>query len=289
MTKEFRLNVQGMARRDSGIMSCILPDPGYIVCSSDAGSGEPTVTSHFSQDKNYYDATFGMVGKEPYYQGKLLKIDDIYLTTMSTSPIGEKKMLDAFNSTYSGTPFAHQWLIDPEKIKKELDRDRKAHKILALGLSYGMGPKKMVKQMYDNGYNITLKQARDFFRSYWTTFSGVRKFADALGQQVEQQGYIVNQFGYRLTPEPHKAFNYFIQSSVSGLFHCYCAKIFSIAPWAKFVTVIHDELIAEVPLDRQDDFRNVIKQATDSLNEDLKWDVKLRFGCVMGDTWYSAK
>lgn len=289
MSKDLRLNVQGLARRDKSLLSAILPEPGYIVCSSDASAGEPTVTTHYSQDKNYYDATFGMVGKRPYYDGPLLKIDDIYLTTMSTSPIGQQKMMQAFHSTYKGVPFPEQWLLDPEVIKKELDKDRKAHKILALGLSYGMGPKKAVKQMYDNGYNISMKQARDFFRSYWTTFAGVRKFADALGEQVEQNGYIVNQFGYRLTPEPHKAFNYFIQSSISGLFHCYCAKIFAAAPWAKFVTVIHDELVAEVPIEKKEEFRQVIKAATDSLNADLNWEVKLRFGCVFGENWYEAK
>lgn len=289
MSREFRLNAQGLSRKEAGLMGAILPDPGYIVCSSDASAGEPTCTSHYSQDKNYYDATFGMVGKEPYYQGRLLKIDDIYLTTMSTSPFGEKIMLEAFNSTYGGVPFPQQWLIDPEKIKKQLEPSRKLHKIMALGLGYGMGVKKLVKQAYENGHNISAKQAKDFWRAYWTTFSGVRKFADSLGQQVEQHGYIVNQFGYRLTPEPHKAFNYYIQSSVSGLFHCYCAKIFAAAPWAKFVTVIHDELVAEVPIDRQEEFSRVIDAATASLNEDLNWSVKLRFGKVYGRNWYEAK
>lgn len=289
MSKEWRLNAQGMARRDAGLMTCILPEPGYIFCSSDAGSGEPTATAWYSKDKNYYDATFGMVGKEPYYEGRLLKIDDIYLTVMSVSPVGQERMRTAFAKTYNGFTFSQQWLIDPEVIKKELNEDRKIHKILCLGLGYGMGAKKAVKQMYENGFNLTLKQARDFHRAYWSTFSGVKKLADTLSQQVEQDGYIVNPFGYRLSPEPNKAFNYYIQSSISGIFHAYCAKIFAAAPWAKFVTIIHDELIAEVPIDRQDDFRQVIKDATDSLNADLGWEIRMRFGAVFGDTFYSAK
>jgi DNA polymerase I-like protein with 3'-5' exonuclease and polymerase domains len=284
-----KLNVQATARRDPGLMSAIIPSPGHVFVSSDASAGEPTVTTHYSGDKNYYDACFGMVGKAPYYDGLILRISDIYLMTMSVSPIGAEDMRECFHSKFGGVSFAEQWLIDDEVIKKQLKTQRTFHKILALGLGYGMGPKKMCKSAYEKGYALEFNQAKAFFKSYWSLFSGVRALSDRLAEQVEQDGFIVNQFGYRLVPEPHKAFNYLIQSTVSGIMHVYCAKIFAAAPWARFVTVIHDELIAEIPENKVEEFRQVIAAATDSLNADLNWSVKLRFGYVVGRNLFEAK
>lgn len=289
MKKTTKLNVQGLARKDQGLMSGILPDPGNILVSIDLSAGEPTATTHFSRDQNYADATFNMVGKAPFYRDGLLKIDDIYLTTMSASPIGAAKMKEVFHTTFNTKTFAEQWIEDAEVIKKALKVERQLHKVLALGLGYGMGPKKLVKTAYEAGHNITMGQARAFHRSYWETFSGVRRFADRLAAKVKAEGQIINPFGYRLVPEPHKAFNYFIQSSISGVMDVFGAKLFTVAPYAEFVALIHDEFLVEVPTERLEEFRRHKELATDSLNADLKWSVKMRTGFVSGGSWFEAK
>ncbi len=286
---DHRLNIQALARTDKGLLGSLLPDPGNIFVSSDAAGAEPVVTTHYSGDKNYYDACFGMQGKAPYYDGLLLKISDIYLSVMSVSPIGAEDMREAFHSDYGGKSFAEQWLLDPEVIKKQLKRQRTFHKILCLGLGYGMQPPKMVKSAYEKGYALTLKEAREFYKAYWNLFKGVRALADRLEQQVEQDGYLINQFGYRMTMEGRLGYNYLVQSSVSGILHVFCAKVFALAPWAKFVTVIHDELIAEIPETRVEEFRKVIQAATDSLNDDLGWSVRMEFGFAVGASLYEAK
>lgn len=288
-----KLNAQGLARRDKGLMSCILSGKDKTTVSIDLSAGEPSVTSHFSQDRNYLYACFEGVGKVPKYRGGILQIDDIYLMTMSVSPIGADKMREAFNAKWPAGSFQDQWMVDPEVIKTALKRDRQIHKILALGLGYGMGAKKMVKQMYDQGYILELKNAKAFHRAYWALFSGVKKFSEMLSNRIERDGYLINPFGYRLTPEPHKAFNYFIQSSVSGIMHVFTAKLMAAAPDAEFITCVHDELLIDVPngedgkgLER---FRQAKDRATDSLNEDLNWSVKIRTGFAPGKNWYEAK
>ncbi len=284
-----RLNAQGMARRDELLMRGVIPEPGNICVSIDLSAGEPTVTSHFSKDKNYVHATFAGVGKAPYYKNNVLMIDDIYLMVMSVSPIGAEKMCQAFNADWSGKTFAEQWLADSEVIKRHFKKDRQIHKTLALGLGYSMGPKKMVKSMYEVGYQLDLKTAKAFYHAYWDLFSELRAFAESLTKIVELKGYIVNPFGYRLTPEPHKAFNYFIQSTVSGIMHVFTKELCELAEYATFDTIIHDELVMQVPIERLEEFRQHSKLATDRLNAQLQWSVNVRTGFAPGKDWYEAK
>lgn len=284
-----RLNVQGLARRDRGLMGCLSASPGKTLVSIDLAAGEPVCTAHFSKDQKYKYATFDGIGKAPFYQDSVLMISDIYLMTMSVSPIGRKEMLEAFNATYSGLSFAEMWLKDDEFLKGQLKKARTLHKMLCLALGYGMGPKKMVKQCYDNGYTLELSVAREFYKAYWVLFSGVRKLADALSNRIKRDGHLINPFGYRLTPPPHKALNYFIQSSVSGLIHVFNAKLFALAPYADLITIIHDEDLVEVPDERLEEFKCAKETATVSLNEDLGWSTTVRTGFVTGKNWYEAK
>ena len=110
-----KLNPQGLARKDKPLMSAIVPDPGQVFVSCDLSAGEPTCTAHYSQDANYYDATFRMVGKRPYYTPKdLLKIDNLYYTVMSVSPMGKEKTKEIFHTTYQGQSFSQRWQENSE-------------------------------------------------------------------------------------------------------------------------------------------------------------------------------
>lgn len=284
-----RLNVQGLARREKRLLGALLPETGHVVVSIDLSAGEPSVTASFSGDTNYRWATIDGVGKTPKYVNNILMIDDVYLQTMSVSPLGRNKMQEAFQRDWSGKTFQEQWLVDPEVIKSALKKDRQLHKILVLGIGYGMQPRKMTKQMYENGYELSLEDAKKFFDAYWSLYAGVRRFALSLERQVRHEGFIVNPFGYRLTPEPRNAFNYFVQSSVSGIMHVFTAKLFAAAPYARFLTCIHDELLVEIPKEKIEIFRRDKERATDSLNEDLKWNVAIRTGFAVGKDWYEAK
>jgi DNA polymerase I-like protein with 3'-5' exonuclease and polymerase domains len=285
-----RLNVQGLARRDAGLMSCIGAEPGRTLVSIDLSAGEPTVTAHYSRDPNYCYATFDGVGQRPFYRDGILMIDDIYVMCMSVSPIGAQIIRDMFEQQlFDGRSFADQWVTDSDVIKSAIKVQRNLHKMLALALGYGMGPKKMVKQCKDSGYDLDIKTAEKFYAAYWSLFAGVRRLADQLAYRIKRDGHIVNAFGYRLTPPPHKAFNYLIQSSVSGIMHVYNAKLFALAPYANFVTVIHDELLCDVPTDMLDQFRIDRQAACDSLNADLNWTTKVRVGFAYGTNWYEAK
>lgn len=270
-------------------MRCIKPDPGDITVSIDLASGEPTVAGHFSQDKNYLYATYHGVGKKPFYENGILMIDDIYLMVMSVSPLGRDLIEELYKRSWPAGSFADQWVVDADVIKKEIKNERNFHKMWCLALAYSMQPRKMVKSAYENGHLVDFKTAKEFFKIYWMIFSGIRILADKLALQMDRDGYIVNQFGYRYTCESSKAYNYWNQSSVSGIMHVFTAKLAVAAPYAKFVTLIHDENILDIPENMVDQFRKDVKTATDSLNDDLAWTVRIRTGYAIGTNWYEAK
>jgi DNA polymerase I-like protein with 3'-5' exonuclease and polymerase domains len=289
--KKAKLNIQGLARRDEGLMSSLVADPGYTLVSIDLSAGEPTVTTHYSQDSNYYDACFGMVGKEPFYdESGTLKIDDIYLTAASFSPLGRDIVKKATELSYNGMAFGEAWLHDSDLVKSQLKAVRNLHKILVLGIGYAMGPKKMVKSCYDKGYSITLTDAKRFVHAYWAWCPKVKMLSERLSQKFAKDGYLVNDFGYRIIPDKdYKALNYWIQSSVSGIMNVLVYKYFSIFPEAQFVTVIHDEAVIQVPTERLEAARIAMDQAVASLNEDLNWSVKIRCGWKPGQNLFDAK
>ena len=282
-----------MSRRDEGLMRCFVPEEGYTAVSCDLSAGEPTATSHFSQDKNYLNASFNMVGKDPYYDNQgVLQIDDIYLMVASQSPLAKKIMSDLFSATFDDNmSFPEQWLKNADVIKKNKDVNRPLHKGLTLGLGYSMGPKKLVDTAFNSGHVITLATAREFFNAYWKLFADVKKLGERLEAEYLKNGYLINPFGYKLTPDPsYKSLNYFIQSIVSGIMHVLCREFFhNRAPWCNFITVIHDEVVFDCPTDRLEEAKKLMRESQDALNEQLGWTVKVRVGWESGADWYEAK
>jgi len=285
-----------LARRDKGFMSCIVPDEGYQFYSIDLASGEPTVTTHFSQDRNYYQACFGMVGKTPFYdENGILQIDDIYLMGASQHPAFKDRLREAFNSTYDGLTFAEKWLESEQSKewlqKKELKDIRPPSKIAILGIGYGQQPKGMVFNARDNGFALSLKDARAFHYAYWNIlFPGLRTLERRLQAQFQRDGHLVTTFGYRLVPkEPRLCFNYFIQAHVSGVIKVLEEKLYAVAPYMEPLVVIHDELFGQVPRARTDDAKVALDHAVASLNQELGWSVNIRTGYVLGNDAYEAK
>jgi len=286
------LNAQGLARREKLLMGGLVADPGHTFVSIDLSSGEPTATCHYSGDKNYADAIFNMVGQDPYFDSDgVFKCDDIYLSAASFSPLGasEVRRVVLSHNAWDGKSLLG-WDSIKDSIKAQLKEVRDLHKILVLGIGYSMGPRKMVQSCKEKGFDVPYAQAKQFFDMYWAWCHSVKSFSDAMVSKYRDEGHLINDFGYRLLPDAdHKCFNYWIQSSVSGIMNILAPKFFSLSPESKFVTVIHDELIIQVPDDSLEQAKDSMRAATYSLNRDLGWDVKVRTGWVEGGTLYEAK
>lgn len=289
MAREARLNVQGLARADKGLMSCILPDASTVFVSIDMTAGEPSVTTHLTKDRMYRYANFDGIGKKPFYQNGVLMVDDIYLMYASVAPIFQAEVKKAFEETYPEGDFGKQWLKDPEVIKTRLKRVRKNAKWQALGFAYGLGPKKLKVQAYDNGFRMDDDQCLACYKAYWMLFKGIKEYQTILSNAMEERGWLENPFGFRYTCQPHTAFNYQIQSSVSSILNWFTSELMDRAPYAKFVTIIHDELLAQVPVDKTDEFFRAKEEVVRDINSQLNWDIDLRFGFAVGANMYEAK
>ena len=212
--------------------------------------------------------------------------------------MGSADMKALFSARYSNESFSSRWRWNKEYAgepfqdwaKKQIKQQYALHKIAALGMSYSMGPKKLQQAAYDAGHVISLQQARDLYSTYWDLFGGVRAFAKRLEKAVKEKGFLVNDFGYRLVPDAqYKAFNYFIQSSVSGIMHVLCKLFFDAAPFCDYVLVIHDEVVFSCPTERAEEARTAMTAAEAALNGMLNWRVKVRVGFKTGETLYDAK
>lgn len=281
-----RLNAQAMARRDPLLMECIVADPGYTFISADLVSGEPTVTAEFTQDPYYIAATLGMVGKQPFIDpAGVLMIDDIYLMGMSVSPMGKDKIKEM----YAKGEF-DDWTTNPDRVKSLLKAERALHKILMLGLERQMGVSKMVANAFKAGYTLPETEARAFGKAYWKLFSDIKKLSKKLEAEVKMKGSLITPFGYRLTPDkPYKALAWYIQSCVSGIINVLAIKYFTTFPDAELKTIIHDELVFQVPIDKVDEAKAHFYKVVDSLNNDLNWSIKVRCGWKEGRNFYEAK
>ena len=288
--KKNSINIQAMARQDEGMMSCLLSDDGYITVSIDLAAGEPTIISHYSNDKNYRYAAFEGVGKRPFFNAKgLLMIDDIYLMLASINPVSSDKIKEVLEADYEGVSGYDKWLEDSDFIKKLVKKERNINKICALGIGYGMGARKLVTSCYDKGFAISFEQAKVVHHAYWDTlFPDVAKLRDYLAVQVKKQGYLVNPFGFRTIPDPHKALNYFIQSSVNGIIDILLIKLLDKAPYIKFRTIIHDELIIDIPENLIREAQTAMNESVKELNKMLNWSVNIRTGWVEGRNYFEA-
>jgi hypothetical protein len=280
------LNIQGLARKEKGLMGALIPREGNSFVSIDLAAGEPTVVAHYSQDRLYKAAAFEMVGKQPYLDGDLLVIDDPYLMFASISPLGKASIKTALDNG-----LIEKWQSEAEFFKSKLKKVRALHKTIFLAKMYGQGARGTVNFAAEQGVSLDMTTSKTLDHQFWyELFPAVRVLGERLEMQFKRQKYLVNEFGYRMTPERDSlCLNYMIQSSVSGIIKLFDDFVQQEAPKATWVTVIHDEQIWEVPTERVEDFKLCVQKATARLNEFLGWSVEIRTGFAPGLSLYEAK
>lgn len=284
-----KVNLPALARKHRLFMSGFQARPGNVFVSQDVVSLEPTITAEFSKDPLYRYAVYEGIGKPVSMSRGILMLDDVYLMTASFLPHTKDGALKFYESgALDNWHLLTEDERDPikDKCKKTV---RNPAKTAALGLGYGMGWRKLQKTSGEAGFPISAEVAKATKDAYWKNFEGLAALRDYLSWEIKKKGAVVNPFGYRLTPEPHKAFNAYIQSSASGVLDIYGRFLLHDRPWINFVALIHDEILVEIPENCVDEFKFISAEAVKDLNGALGWECPIRFGTKIAKTFAEVK
>jgi DNA polymerase-1 len=178
--------------------------------------------------------------------------------------------------------------------------DRRLAKTINYGISYGMGPFKLSRDL-----GITMDEARNFIDNYFSKFPGMRQFMQEVIESACQNGEVRTMFGRRrpvpellgkkfrgLTSLNHAerfSINTVVQGSAADIMKLAMIEIHKTLPdnfsSARMILQIHDELLFEVPDNETDKFTAFVR---DKMENVVKLDVKLIVDTGMGKNWSEA-
>lgn len=129
------------------------------------------------------------------------------------------------------------------------DEERQTGKVLFLSLMYGGGIGTVMRQ-----FGVAAPQAKRMVDEFHSAWPGVRLLAAAIEQRIARRGYITTLYGRHLHPEsPHKAINALIQGCAADIMRHALIKVHNglreDCLHAHMVSVIHDEIIIDAPMD----------------------------------------
>lgn len=285
-------NLVAIPVKEKLITDCIEADHGCTFLAPDFRSLEPCIQAYLSQDPNLRYAIVDGVGKRPFWKDGRLFIDCIYLTTIGANPKFAKQLdLDL-----------DEWLKDDEAVKAKNYRLRQSFKIGYLSTTYG-GQVDTVRKalMRALKQSVSLQEAKDVIKSIWQAYPLLLVLKQRITKEIREKGYTINEFGFPLTygsigqtsinTGMHKVLNRLIQSTAAGVMRLFEFHLNQIKPpWMRYrIPNFHDACTVQVPKDRVEEGKAIMKQALDETNKTLDWGFPLLMSFSGGDTLYATK
>lgn len=123
---------------------------------------------------------------------------------------------------------------------------RKKGKTLNFGSIYGMGPSKIADSIECSQW-----EAEDVYEKFWSTYSDLSGYNQALMQTIKETGHVINPFGRVYWVQSNMAYrglNYMVQGSASEVMKRAMINThqFLKGKDARILLTIHDELCIEV-------------------------------------------
>ena len=210
---------------------------------------------------------------------------------------GDKKLVEIFKAGKdihtSTAAFMHQ--LPEDKITPEL---RRTAKEVNFGVLYGMGPHGLAQRT-----GMDYARAKQFIDNYFSVFSGLAKYLEAVKDSARRLGYVETKYGRRLQlPEINSgvaqiraaaerlATNMPIQGTATGdIVKMAMIQIdkglHKVEPKARMLLQVHDELVFEAP-------EGSIKKVSDFIQKCMQDVVKLNVPVVAevhsGKNWQEA-
>ncbi|MBI3739568.1 MAG: DNA polymerase I, partial [Chloroflexi bacterium] len=208
----------------------------------------------------------------------------------------DEGMLAAFRAGQDihATTAAAIYNIPLEQVTKEMRRHAKA---INFGLIYGMSAFGLTRST-----ELTLAEAEDFVKAYFTQFPGIKKYLDGIRKQAAQDGYVETLLGRRRyfpalqskqnvaikNREEREAINAPIQGTAADIMKIAMLRIPPALKKAKLgaqmLLQVHDELVLEVPKEEVEQTVKVVREVMGSAYPlDIPLETEARSGLNWGE------
>lgn len=177
---------------------------------------------------------------------------------------------------------------------------RRAAKTINFGILYGMGQRKLAKDI-----GVSQREAKEIIDSYFAQFPSIKNFIATCIANARQERYCETLFGRRLylpniesrnqglkSEAERVAVNMPIQGSAADLIKMAMIeidKLLADKPQIKMILQVHDELVFEVQVDYVEEARKLVQTAMENaLPEELRAVVELKTDVGIGRNWFEA-
>ncbi len=175
---------------------------------------------------------------------------------------------------------------------------RRNAKAVNFGIIYGISEYGLAKNL-----KIKPKEASEYIKKYFETYSNVKNFMDSNVEFARQNGYVSTALGRKRVIKEINSPNYNLRSfgeraAMNMPLQGTSADIIKIAmvnvynrlkkecPDAKLIMQVHDELILDAPISKQELAGKILKEEMENA---LKLSVPLTVEVCYGKNWYEAK
>ncbi|HEU4962305.1 MAG TPA: DNA polymerase I [Bacilli bacterium] len=210
---------------------------------------------------------------------------------------GDENMIDAFvhDQDIHTRTAADIFEVEPEAVDSNM---RRAAKAVNFGIVYGISDFGLSQNL-----NIPRKQAAQFIESYFTKFSGVKRWMEEIVKQARNDGYVTTLLGRkRYLPDitasnfnirsfaERTAMNTPIQGTAADIIKKAMVNIADALQRenlrTRMLLQVHDELIFEAPEEELDALHELVRREMEQV---VMLSVPLKADINIGDTWYEAK
>ncbi|MCP4421799.1 MAG: DNA polymerase I [Chloroflexi bacterium] len=178
---------------------------------------------------------------------------------------------------------------------------RRFAKAVNFGLIYGMGAFRLARDS-----DLTLGEAENYIKDYFTRFPGIQKYLDETKQKARENGYVETLLGRRryfpafkmpssgsnvqarLRAE-REAINHPIQGTAADIVKIAMLQLYEKLQGnykAKMLLQVHDELLLELPEAELDDVRELV---VETMSGAFSLDVPLKVDVSTGHNWLELK
>lgn len=212
---------------------------------------------------------------------------------------GDEKLIEAFQK---GLDIHRQTaaMITGKDLDKVTKEERRRAKTINFGLLYGMGQKKLSREL-----GISTDEAKEMIKKYFERFPSIQNYIEGQKREARQKRYCSTIFGRRLylkninnsnqglrAEAERVAVNMPIQGSAADLIKIAMIDIHEKIREEKRIRMIlqvHDELVFEVHKDFLDKAETLVRKAMeDALPEKYRETVALKTDISHGDNWFEA-